>query len=193
LIAFLLIAIVVIASPGPDFALTVRNTVARSRRAGIWTSAGIVSGQLVWACAAAGGVAALLVASRPAFIALRVVGAAYLVYLGVQALLASLRGTPAHAGASRGGSPYVQGLFSNVSNPKMAIFFTSLLPQFGQSFGVLLGHALLFSALTLVWLAFVVRVGDALRVPAVRRAVDAITGVVLVAFGSRLALGSRNA
>jgi threonine/homoserine/homoserine lactone efflux protein len=193
LIAFLLIAIVVIVSPGPDFALTVRNTVTRGRRAGLLTSSGVVSGQLVWACAAAAGVAALLVASRPAFLALRIVGAAYLVYLGVQSLVAAWRGGPAHVGTSRGGSPYAQGLLSNVSNPKMAIFFTSLLPQFGESFIALLGHALLFSAMTIAWLAFVVRVGDALRVPAVRRSIDAITGVVLVGFGARLAVGSRDA
>jgi threonine/homoserine/homoserine lactone efflux protein len=193
LIAFLVIAVVVIVSPGPDFALTVRNTVARGRRAGLLTSAGVVSGQLVWASAAAAGVAALIVASRPAFLALRLVGAAYLVYLGVQALVAAWRGRPARVGPSRGGSPYVQGLLSNVSNPKMAIFFTSLLPQFGESLTALLGHALLFSSLTMVWLAFVVQVGDALRVPAVRRVIDAVTGVVLVAFGSRLAVGSDRA
>jgi threonine/homoserine/homoserine lactone efflux protein len=193
LIAFLLIAVVVIVSPGPDFALTVRNTVARGRSAGMATSAGVVSGQLVWACAATAGLAALLVASRPAFLALRLAGAAYLVYLGVQSLVAAWRGRPAHVGTSRGGSPYAQGLLSNVSNPKMAIFFTSLLPQFGTSFGALLGHALLFSALTMAWLAFVVRVGDTLRIPAVRRAIDAVTGIVLVGFGSRLAVGSRHA
>ena len=193
MIAFLVIAVVVIVSPGPDFALTVRNTVARGRRAGLWTSAGVVSGQLVWACAAAAGLAALLVASRPAFLALRLVGAAYLIYLGVQSLVAALRGTQAHRVSGRGGSPYVQGLLSNVSNPKMAIFFTSLLPQFGESFATLLGHALLFSTMTLAWLALAVRVGDALRIPAVRRAVDAVTGIVLVAFGSRLAVGSHRA
>jgi threonine/homoserine/homoserine lactone efflux protein len=191
LIAFLVIAVVVIVSPGPDFALTVRNTVARDRRAGLWTSAGVVSGQLIWACAAAAGIAALLVASRPAFLALRIVGAAYLIYLGLQALIAAVRGTAAQHGPSRGGSPYVQGLLSNLGNPKMAIFFTSLLPQFGESFAALLGHALLFSTMTLAWLAFIVRVGDALRVPAVRRAVDAVTGVVLVALGSRLAVERR--
>jgi threonine/homoserine/homoserine lactone efflux protein len=194
LIAFLLIATVVIVSPGPDFALTVRNTVMRGRSAGAWTSAGVVSGQLVWACAATAGIAALLVASRPAFLALRLVGAAYLVYLGVQALVASWRGSRHHEEArSPGGSPYTQGLLSNVGNPKMAIFFTSLLPQAGDSFAALLGHALLFSGMSIAWLAFVVRVGDALRVPTVRRIVDAVTGVVLVAFGTRLAVVSDRA
>ena len=188
MIAFLAVSIVLIVAPGPDFALTVRNTIARGRRAGMLTGAGVVSSQLVWAMATAVGLAALLVASRPAFLALRIVGAAYLVYLGIQSLLAAVRGARRHGMTEhRGRSPYVQGLFSNLGNPKMAIFFTSLLPQFGESLGVLLGHALLFSAMTLAWLTFVARAGDALRVPAVRRAVDAITGVVLIALGSRLA------
>jgi threonine/homoserine/homoserine lactone efflux protein len=192
MIAFLVVAVVLIVAPGPDFALTVRNTIARGRRAGVLTGAGVVSGQLVWAVATAAGLAALVVASRPAFLALRLLGAAYLVYLGAQSLLAALRGTRGHPAAARGGrSPYLQGLISNLGNPKMAIFFTSLLPQFGESFVVLLGHAFLFAALTLVWLTFVARVGDALRVPAVRRAVDAVTGVVLVALGSRLAVERR--
>jgi threonine/homoserine/homoserine lactone efflux protein len=190
-IAFLAVALVVIVAPGPDFALTVRNTVARGRRAGVLTGAGVVSSQLVWAIAAAAGLAALLVASRPAFLALRIAGAAYLVYLGVQALLAAWRGVRAKDDRARAGSPYLQGLLSNLSNPKMAVFFTSLLPQFGESFGVLLAHAFLFSTLTMAWLIAVAYLGDVLRVPPVRRVVDAITGVVLVALGSRLALERR--
>jgi threonine/homoserine/homoserine lactone efflux protein len=190
-IAFLAVALVVIVAPGPDFALTVRNTVARGRRAGVLTGAGVVSSQLVWAIAAAAGLAALLVASRPAFLALRIAGAAYLVYLGVQALLAAWRGARAKDDRARAGSPYLQGLLSNLSNPKMAVFFTSLLPQFGESFGVLLAHAFLFSTLTMAWLIAVAYLGDVLRVPPVRRVVDAITGVVLVALGSRLALERR--
>jgi threonine/homoserine/homoserine lactone efflux protein len=185
MIAFLVVAVVVIVSPGPDFALTVQNTVARGRRAGLATGLGVVSGQLVWGIAAAAGLAALLVASRPAFVALRIAGAAYLVWLGAQALLAARRGH-AHRVRAHQGSPYRQGLLSNVGNPKMAVFFTSLLPQFGSSFTVLAAHGLLFSTLTLGWLALVVRAGAALRVPAVRRVIDVVTGVVLVAFGLRL-------
>jgi threonine/homoserine/homoserine lactone efflux protein len=186
-IAFLVVSIVLIVSPGPDFALTVRNTVARGRHAGYQTATGVVTGQLVWAVATAAGLAALLVASRPAFLAIRFVGAAYLVFLGLQALLAAFRGPREHTIPRRAGSPYVQGLVSNLGNPKMAIFFTSLLPQFGESFAVLLGHAVLFAAMTMAWLAVVARIGDTLRRPAIRRAVDAVTGVVLVALGTRLA------
>jgi threonine/homoserine/homoserine lactone efflux protein len=190
MIAFLVVAIVVIVSPGPDFALTVQSTVARGRRAGLATGLGVVSGQLVWGIAAAAGLAALLVASRPAFVALRLLGAAYLVWLGAQALLAARRGQT-HRAHVRRGSPYRQGLLSNVGNPKMAVFFTSLLPQFGSSFATLAAHSLLFSTMTLGWLALVVRAGAALRRPAVRRALDVVTGVVLVAFGLRLATEHR--
>jgi len=190
-IAFLLVAVVVVVSPGPDFALTVRNTLARGRSAGLGTAAGVVAGQLVWEAATVAGLAALLIASRPAFLALRLIGAAYLVWLGLEALRAAWRGAPLRARRARGTAPFVQGLASNLGNPKMAVFFTSLLPQFGTSFTELAGHALVFSALTLVWLVLIARAGAALRVPAVRRVLDAVTGVVLIAFGARLAAGRR--
>src|SRR5687768_6393038 len=102
LLAFAAVAIVVIVTPGQDTALTIRNTLAGGRRAGIRTAAGVVCGQAVWALAASAGVAALLVASEPAFVALKVAGAAYLVYLGGQALLAAARG---RAEAGCGGAP----------------------------------------------------------------------------------------
>ena len=136
LLAFLGVAVVVIVTPGQDTALTVRNTLAGGRSAGIRTAIGVVSGQAVWALAASAGVAALLVASEPAFLALKLAGAAYLVYLGGQALLAAVRRAPAPAHAVRdaGGRELRQGLLSNLGNPKMAVFFSSLLPQFGDSF-----------------------------------------------------------
>lgn len=182
MLAFLVVAIVVIVSPGPDFALTVHSTVARGRRAGLATSLGVVSGQLLWGAATAAGLVALLVASRPTFTALRFAGAAYLVWLGIQALRGS-----AHRPVLRRGTGFRQGFLSNAGNPKMAIFFTSLLPQFGSSLGMLLAHCALFSSLTLLWLALVVRAGSALRIPRVRRALDYVTGVVLIGFGGALA------
>jgi threonine/homoserine/homoserine lactone efflux protein len=189
-VTFLLFALVVIVAPGPDFALTVRNTVARGRRAGMLTGLGVVSGQLIWALATAAGLTALLVTSRPAFVALRMIGAAYLVWLGLSSLLAAWRGAP-RPHARRAGSGYRQGFLSNLGNPKMAVFFTSLLPQFGASFGTLAAHGVAFATLTLAWLSFVAAAGDALTVPRLRRALDAITGVALVAFGVRLATERR--
>jgi threonine/homoserine/homoserine lactone efflux protein len=199
--AFLAVAAVVIVTPGQDTALTIKNTLAGGRRAGALTALGVSSGQAVWTLAASAGLAALLIASEPLFLTLRIAGAAYLLFLGAQALLAALRRRPVEHGVTRGSAlhghiAFRQGALSNLGNPKMAVFFTSLLPQFGgTSFAALLALGLLFCAMTLVWLSayavVVARAGDVLRRPAVRRAVDAIVGVVLVAFGLRLATERR--
>lgn len=194
---FIGVAIVVIVTPGQDTALTVRNTLARGRRAGVRTAAGVVCGQAVWALAASAGVAALLVASEPAFVALKAVGAAYLIYLGARTLIVAVRSrAEVDPGASAaGGGELRQGLLSNLGNPKMAVFFSSLLPQFGDSFPALLGLGLLFCVLTMAWLsayaAALARASDVLRRPRVRRAMDAVTGTALVALGLRLATTHR--
>ena len=196
MLAFLAVAVVVIVTPGPDTALTIRNTLAGGRRAGVLTAAGVACGQAAWAVAASLGVAALLVASEPVFVALKVAGAAYLVVLGVQSLAAAARGRElsSHAPA-RPGRPMRQGLFSNLANPKMAVFFTSLLPQFADSLPALLGLGLVFCLMTLAWLsayaAVIARAGDVLRRGRVRRALDAVAGVALIAVGVRLATSDR--
>jgi threonine/homoserine/homoserine lactone efflux protein len=199
-LAFMGVAVVVIVTPGQDTALTIRNALAGGRAAGLRTAVGVVCGQAVWALAASVGAAALIVASEPAFTALKLAGAAYLVYLGAATLLAAVRG---HAAArhepdsAQDRHELRQGLLSNLGNPKMAVFFTSLLPQFGESFAALLGFGLAFCALTLAWLsayaAVVARAGDVLRRPRVRRTLDAVTGSALVALGVRLATVPRHA
>ncbi|HZC29837.1 MAG TPA: LysE family translocator, partial [Gaiellaceae bacterium] len=155
-------------------------------------------GQAVWTLAASVGVAAVLQASEPAFVALKLVGAAYLVWLGCDTLVRALRGRRERARSAvvrRGRTWLRQGLVSNLGNPKMAIFFTSLLPQFGHTFAGLLPLGLVFCSLTFVWLSAysvaVARAGDVLRRTRVRRAVDTVAGTVLVAFGVRLAAEAR--
>jgi threonine/homoserine/homoserine lactone efflux protein len=192
-LAFLGLSAVVIVTPGQDTALTIRNTLGGGRRAGVFTAAGVSTGQATWTIAAAAGVAALLQASEPAFVAVRLAGAAYLVYLGAQTLLGAVRSRAVSHRPRRAtdrGS-FRQGLLSNLGNPKMAIFFTSLLPQFGTSFAGMLGLGLVFCAMTFVWLSAysvaVARAGDVLRRPRIRRIVDVITGAALAAFGVRLA------
>jgi threonine/homoserine/homoserine lactone efflux protein len=194
LAAFLGVSAVVIVTPGQDTALTIRNTLFGGRSCGIATAAGVVSGQLVWALAASAGLSAVLLASAPLFMAIRIAGAAYLVLLGVQALVAAIRGAhrvDADAAPRRRRAPYRQGVLSNLGNPKMAVFFTSLLPQFGSSFAAMLALGLVFATLTLVWLsAYAVAVAKAtnfLQRSWVRRALDAVTGLVLVALGLRVA------
>jgi threonine/homoserine/homoserine lactone efflux protein len=187
LLAFLGISILVIVTPGQDTALTIRNTLAGGRATGVRTALGVSTGQAVWALAASAGVAALLVASEPAFFVLKVVGGAYLLYLGAEALLAAARGRRPEAARAEPGRAYRQGVISNLGNPKMAVFFTSLLPQFASEFTAMLGLGLIFCLITLAWLSLYAwaleRVGKLSRV---RRALDALTGTVLVALGIRL-------
>jgi len=191
--AFLGVSAIVIVTPGQDTALTIRNTLLGGRRSGILTAVGVSGGQAVWALATSAGVAAVLQASEPAFVAVKLAGAVYLVLLGLQTLMPALRSGTSKPKTSPRGRPWRQGLVSNLGNPKMAIFFTSLLPQFvtSPSFGSLLALGLVFCSLTLIWLtayAFAVaKAGDFLRRSRVRRALDALTGAVLVALGLRLA------
>jgi threonine/homoserine/homoserine lactone efflux protein len=192
MLAFALVAAVVICTPGPDTALTVRNTLVGGRGNGFRTAQGVALGQALWTLAASAGIAALVAASQPVFVALRVAGAAYLVWLGLQALAAAVRGRR-HEHRPRGSAAgFRQGLLSNLANPKMAVFFTSLLPQFATGFGQLLALGLVFATMTLVWLSAyalaVARTKHWLVRGRVRRALDAVTGVALVGFGTRLAL-----
>jgi threonine/homoserine/homoserine lactone efflux protein len=207
LLAFLGIAALVIVTPGPDTALTIRNTLGGGRGAGVGTAVGVAAGQFVWTVAASAGLAALVVASAPAFTALRLAGAVYLGWLGAHSLWAALRRGSARATAGESGGArrlrpavaFRQGVLSNLGNPKMAVFFTSLLPQLAPagvtSFATLLVLGLLFCAMTLTWLGVyavvVARVGDVLRRSGVRRLTEAVTGLVLLALGARLAADRR--
>jgi threonine/homoserine/homoserine lactone efflux protein len=201
LVPFLAISAVVIVAPGPDMALVGRNALFAGRRIAVSTAVGVVLGLAVWSLAASVGVAALLRRSEPAFVTLKIIGALYLVWLGVQALRIASRGlredgadAPALGLRQRPRRAVRQGFFSNLANPKIAVFFTSFLPQFappGASFGALLALGLVFCLMTLVWLAgygtFVAKAGDVLRRPRIRRIMEGISGTVLIAFGVRLA------
>jgi threonine/homoserine/homoserine lactone efflux protein len=191
LAAFVGISAVVICTPGPDTALIVRNTLVGGSRNGVRTAAGIVCGIAVWTLAASAGIAALVAASHPLFTTLRLAGAAYLVWLGIE----TLRGHRGATVAPKPGNGYRQGLLSNLGNPKIAVFFTSLLPQFGSGFLQLAALGFLFCAMGAVWLTgyalVVARARAAVLRPRVRRVVDAITGLTLVAFGARLATEHR--
>ena len=132
LLAFFGVSALVICTPGPDTALTVRNSIVGGRRAGVFTAAGIAAGQLVWTVAASLGIAGLLQASQPAFTALKIAGAAYLIFLGVQSILGAIRGRHSKP-ERRVGLPELaprramrQGFISNLANPKMAAFFSQL-------------------------------------------------------------------
>jgi threonine/homoserine/homoserine lactone efflux protein len=203
LLAFVAVSAVVICTPGQDTALLVRNTLSGGRSSGIATAGGVTLGIAIWAVAASAGLAALLQASEPVFETLKLAGAVYLAYLGAQSLRRALaRGGHGHAPPETNplspGRAFRQGLLSNLGNPKIAVFFASMLPQFvpqgSASFAILLGLGLVFCAMGLTWLTVyavaVARIGRLLA-GRVRRALDAVTGVVLVALGLRLATEDR--
>jgi threonine/homoserine/homoserine lactone efflux protein len=190
-------------TPGADMAMVSRSVFLGGRRAAFATTLGIAAGCLVWAIASAAGVAAVLAASETAYDALRLVGAAYLVWLGVQSLLAARRGYAeephVEAAASRGGgrfrSPFRQGLLTNLFNPKIALFYTTFLPQFIRPGDPVLllsvGMAGVHIVLGILWLSayawLLDRAVEAFRGSRVRRALDSLTGVVLVGLGIRVA------
>jgi len=203
--AFLALSALLAVIPGPDTAVTVRNALVGGRRAGLATILGVASGLAVWTLATAAGVAALLRASEPAFVALRLAGACYLVLLGLQAALAALRGRGGRGRVPLARRPlrprvaYRQGALTNLGNPKIAVFFTSFLPQFtpahAATFAALCLLGLIFCAIGLTWLTTYVlaltRVGDVLRGPRPQRAIEAVTGLAFVGFGVRLATEHR--
>ncbi|BEL09606.1 LysE family translocator [Actinoplanes sichuanensis] len=190
-------------SPGPDFAIVVRRSVVAGRMHGMVAAAGVAAGVFVWSVAAAVGVAALLEASAVAFTVVKLAGAAYLMWLGVSALLAARRGgsgpdrqLAGRAEARLWGS-FRDGLLTNVLNPKCGVFFVAVLPQFAPvdgSAGDVMLLSLVAVAVTIAWFVVVANLVAAMhRVlsrPAVRRSLDAVTGAVLVALGLRLAATS---
>ena len=204
LLAFLGISVLVIATPGPDTAITIRNTLLGGRAPGLATALGVAIGQAIWALATSAGVVAVLIASEPLFLAVKYVGGAYLVWLGLQLLHAAFRPATTHAVAATTDPmaprlAFGQGILSDLGNPKMAVFFTSLLPQFAPadaaSFAGLATLGLLFSSMTFGWLVFyalaIARMGNVLRRSSMRRVFEGITGAALVGLGVRLATAER--
>jgi threonine/homoserine/homoserine lactone efflux protein len=205
LLAFAGVAAVIVVVPGPDMALVLRNGLRGGRRAALATALGINAGLVVWALAAALGVAALLQASATAFTLLKLAGAAYLAYLGLRLLLDSFRSrrpvneVAAPAPALPAGAALRQGLLTNLLNPKVAVVFTTLIPQFvepGAGAGTqTVALAAIFVLMGLIWLTAyalaVAGVGRVLARPGVRAWVERVTGAILVALGFRLALEHR--
>lgn len=213
LVAFAGAAVLVAMAPGPSTVVIMRQSMRSGRRGGLATVLGNETGVLVWGVAAAVGLSALLAASRLAYDGLRVAGAVVLVWFGVRALWHARRGGPAEAaeaaeadgrGAAGGGGLswwrcFRLGLVTNFANPKAGVFAVSFLPQFvpaGWPVPVaLVVLAVLWALIDLGWYAVVVwMVGAARRLlgrAGVRRRLEQVSGVVLVALGVRLAASSR--
>jgi threonine/homoserine/homoserine lactone efflux protein len=197
LLAFLPVAALLTITPGAATAMVVRSAVRGGRRRALWTTIGNSIGVLAWAAFAAVGIAALVATSAEAFTVVKLVGAVVLLVLGLQ----SLRGHRAAAAAAApdGGAPLRDGLITSLANPKLAVFFAALFPQFVPAGASVLTSALLMAAtivvLDLLWYSTL-----AYMVARARRAfvegpwlarVERVTGAVLVGLGLRLALERR--
>lgn len=196
---FLVLAGLLTITPGADMALVARAAVTDGRRGALRTTQGIIVGCLIHGVASAFGLSALLSRSALAFEIVRVLGAAYLILLGVQSLRQafSRRGTPEPA--PRAGwrdRAFLQGLLTNLLNPKVALFYLTFLPQFVtpgpgalvQSVTLAAIHAAMGLAWLSVYAVFIHRLATAMGAGWGRRAIQAMTGAVLGAFGLRLAL-----
>jgi threonine/homoserine/homoserine lactone efflux protein len=207
LLAFVGIATIITVTPGADMALVTRVALGRGRTAAWLTSLGVVSGLMLWGVASAIGISALLSASATLYTILKLAGAAYLMFLGLQALLARV---PAqHSGTTGAASleashrgragAYGQGLLNNLLNPKIGIFYTAFLPQFiapGQPvFLTSVTLAGIHAVLGIVWLGIystlITKAGDFFRRPTIRTAMERITGIVLIGLGIRLVTEQR--
>lgn len=206
LAAFLGVVAVMAVLPGPDMALEIRNGIAGGRRAALLTGFGFAIGLTIWALATVLGLAALLAALPGAFTAVRIAGAVYLAWLGARSLYGALTGEERAGRLSLAARERVeshprdwlrQGIVSNLLNPKVALLFVTLLPQFVASGEGRTGAtAILAAALVLIslawWTLFAFAVGTIspwLARPAIRRAVQGLAGLILIALALRVAIG----
>jgi threonine/homoserine/homoserine lactone efflux protein len=196
LLAFVGAAVLIVLLPGPDTLVVVRSIVRGGRRQGILTALGNLCGLTLWVTAAAVGLAAMLEASEVGYAVLRIVGACYLVFLGVQAWRSRGQvGVP--EGSRRGvlGTGFRAGILTNLFNPKVGVFFVTFLPGFVPEDASVLWTTLLFGAILIVltalyWVLLLGLAGQVttwMNTPSVRRRLDAATAAVLIAFGVRLA------
>ena len=197
---FTLAAVLIVLLPGPDTLVVVRNIIRGGRRAGILTASGNLCGLAIWVSAAALGLSALLRASHVGYEVLRVVGAVYLVWLGVSAWRTRAAAQPALVDRRTGvlGTGFLAGFCTNLLNPKVGVFFVTFLPGFVPHGDPVGPTTLLFGAIFVVlsalyWillLGLAARVTEWMQTPRIRRRLDAITGSILIGFGIRLATES---
>ncbi|HDR9151133.1 TPA: LysE family translocator [Burkholderia vietnamiensis] len=194
-------------TPGPDTAYIVGRSIAQGRGAGLMSALGISAGACVHTLACAFGLTALLAASAAAFTAIKLAGAAYLIYLGVRMIIAKQDGAPAPAAAAQpiAAKPlrqlFMQGFWTNVLNPKVVLFFVSFFPQFvsaGSPHKALAFLALgsVFVVMSTVWSCIVVWIAGGVTQrfsgkPGVKKWLDRTVGGAFVGLGLRLAAAQR--
>lgn len=200
--SFVAFAAVLVIVPGPDLAVVTRNAVAGGRSRGAWAGAGVACSNAVQGGVAATGLGVLIVASQPVFSAIKWAGVGYLLLLGTQAIRSARRGrydavergAPSTSTRRAAWSGWRQGFLSNVTNPKVLIFYLAVLPQFlprdaatWQLAALALTHAVLSFSYLLLLVAGLHRVRRLITRRSSRRVLDAGTGAAMIGFGGFLA------
>jgi threonine/homoserine/homoserine lactone efflux protein len=196
LVSFAGIAVLVSLTPGPATALVVRSAAVHGRREALLVTLGNSTGIFMWAIASVLGISALVAASETAFWVLKIVGAVVLLYLGIRALRGS---EPEEASLPKARTAYGNGVMTSFANPKLAVFFIALFPQFVPNGDAVLpttlAMALLLIAVDLVYfslLALVVaRAHRTIVSSRLARRIERVTGAVMIALGVRVALERR--
>ncbi len=203
LAAFTLAASLLTVTPGLDTALVLRSLSAGGPPAAFRAAVGVALGCLAWGLIVAAGLGALLAASRLGYDALRLCGAAYLLYLGLRLFLAPRREglalTPQATAGQRAMTPVLRGFLTNILNPKVGVFYVSFLPQFVPPHlpvaPMIVALAAIHGTLGFGWFALLITAAApltaALRRPRTVALMDRLTGLVFLGFGLRLALGER--
>lgn len=201
LLLFTGMAALLAVTPGVDMALVGRSALVGGRPSAVAAACGIAAGCLIWAAASAVGVAGVLAQSQSVYDVLRIVGGLYLLWLGIRAMRRSSAAIPTlQPRPGRGvGAAYRTGLFTNLANPKIVVFYATVLPGFVPAGASVLLWTLVLgaihAALSLIWLCTygtaLTRAKTVMDRPAVRRALDRVTSVVLIGLGVRLLLERR--
>jgi RhtB (resistance to homoserine/threonine) family protein len=201
--SYLIVVVLVVLAPGPDTMVVLKNSLAGGSRGGLMAAFGIFAGNIIQGSAAALGLGVVIARSQPLFLALKWLGAAYLAFLGFQALRGAWRGKyeeleDARRQRASGFRRWREGFLSNITNPKVLVLYLSVLPQFldpattNTWYALLLAYtvAVLGGVWLLVLMLLVHRVREWLGKRKVRRTLDGVTGTALIGFGAALALES---
>jgi threonine/homoserine/homoserine lactone efflux protein len=195
---FALLSLVLTITPGPDSLLVLRSSLRAGRRTGIRVAAGATGGSLFWGLCSAAGLTALMAASAQAFRAVQLAGAAYLVFQGIRGWRAARSSSGGHERPDRGPEPgFRTGLLSNVLNPKVGLFFLTVIPQLVPHHAHVAPYALAFAVTDALiagaWLTAIAwisgRARALLRRPRTRAALDRAAGAALIALGVKVAAG----
>ena len=199
-LVYIVLCILLIILPGPDTAIVTKNTLVVSRRAGFETMFGTLTALMIHTTFAIVGLSAIIVQSAKLFTVIKFVGAIYLIYLGVKTFIAMTKRkapTAIQTSTPSKSSNYFQGFFTNLLNPKVAVFFLTFLPQFvanpNEPIIPFLILGITYTVLTLVWFIFYITLLSQIRAfmnkPTTQKWMEGITATVLVGFGIQLAAG----